>query len=792
MSNSVINFNAPQYAEAAIAAQHATRIIRSITDRIDRLEPITLESPRGTLIGVGLAEGSEYAFAEFSLLNTQLSTIRGNTPLSMTGDAYLHLRFHKNDRRVWDFFAPPDNDADPCMSEDAAGATDPLARDRADANVDSVSAIGTTVPTARDLVDAANCSVSTSTTTSARQDESLPLDPLSRHSQDDFSLTKTTDTPFFSPSILGGLVLNATDGRDGHTLGETKGDAARVAADDLLTPHSPIPHLSTPRPSDLRSGSYDESMNPPSTTSQLTQASDHHLFGLHDALTSDAAEGQEGQVLDKAQQVDAVPAAADGRLAPHLSDPRSIVSHPSVSRPLPYDGTPKSSMDDGPRLRISDYNVTADRSPQGEIDSDTAAGQIVHTSDKARQGKRASQSNTAAHEVARSLDDRLIAARTITDGPLAVYSLNDSPLTTGSPNSHLPPSNTTTDATQVNTLHIRTSDFDSTMERSLHSDIDSDAAEECIMGIAQHGNSALQPSTIAQENAQPTEGPTLAQAEAESASQLSAATLETARAALESLFGPRSIASRPRRPLPTRFPLNRPPTPPIHRAPTPDPRIKPPRAFTLELPVYPTRASTPESPLSSSLLQTPPSSKSRAYALSPIDEFSVELLQPESVESSLMHLDPPYVPTSNIRSVLALTIQPSESPSFTSSMPSSPLSNQGNTAGASVKLEESMSPSLSSRMSETPQVLTLTRSAIALPDIQEILRSTSPLLLSTPMNKAKHLLDTPPGLAPPKRLRLHNAIPATPYTFDIRPPAPYILAYGPFTPIETGYPRSFP
>ncbi|KAF8957431.1 hypothetical protein BDZ97DRAFT_1924576 [Flammula alnicola] len=146
----------------------------------------------------------------------------------------------------------------------------------------------------------------------------------------------------------------------------------------------------------------------------------------------------------------------------------------------------------------------------------------------------------------------------------------------------------------------------------------------------------------------------------------------------------------------------------------------------------------------------------------------------------------------------------------TSSMPSSPLSNQGNTAGASVKLEESMSPSLSSCMSKTPQVLTLTRSAIALPDIQEILRSStlqkpvsnnsdspnipkaSPLLLSTPMNKAKHLLDTPPGLAPPKRLRLHNAIPATPYTFDIRPPAPYILAYGPFTPIETGYPHSLP
>ncbi|KAF8955747.1 hypothetical protein BDZ97DRAFT_1926382 [Flammula alnicola] len=127
-----------------------------------------------------------------------------------------------------------------------------------------------------------------------------------------------------------------------------------------------------------------------------------------------------------------------------------------------------------------------------------------------------------------------------------------------------------------------------------------------------------------------------------------------------------------------------------------------------------------------------------------------------------------------------------------SSMPSSLLSNQGNTTGASVKSEESMSPSLSSRMSETPQVLTLTRSVIALPDIQEILRSTSPLLLSTPMNKVKHLLDTPPGLAPPKHLHLHNAILATPYTSDIRPPAPYILAYGLFTPIETGYPRSLP
>ncbi|KAF8960198.1 hypothetical protein BDZ97DRAFT_1922289 [Flammula alnicola] len=459
-------------------------------------------------------------------------------------------------------------------------------------------------------------------------------------------------------------------------------------------------------------------------------------------------------------------------------------------------------MDDLPCLHVSDYGIIADHSPYNDIDPDTAEGQIVDTLDKASEGELTSPSNAAAHKVARTTADRPFAACSINNYSFTVYSIEAPPLTASFLDPRSSPSNTTTDSTEVHTLHICTSYFDSTMECSLHSDIDSDTAEGHIMGIAQHKNSALQPSTTAQENARPTEGPTLAQAEAESASQLSVATLETARAVLESLFGPRSIASRPRRLLPTRFPLNRPPTPPIHCAPMPNPRIKPPRVFTLEPPIYPTRASMLELLLSSSLLQTPLSSKSRAYALSSIDEFSIELLQPESVESSSMHLDSPYIPTSNICSVLALTIHPSESPSFTSSMPSSPLSNQDNTAGAfvtssmsssplsnqgntaeaSVKLEESMSPSLSSHMSETPQVLTLTQSAIALPDIQEILRSStlqkpvsndsdspnipkaSPLLLSTPINKAKHLLDMPPGLAPPKCLCLHNAIPATPYT----------------------------
>ncbi|KAF8951671.1 hypothetical protein BDZ97DRAFT_1769460 [Flammula alnicola] len=219
--------------------------------------------------------------------------------------------------------------------------------------------------------------------------------------------------------------------------------------------------------------------------------------------------------------------------------------------------------------------------PHGEIDSDTMEGWVARTLDKAREGELTSQHNTAAQEVAQTTADGPLTVRSLDDCPITVCSLDDHsitahsleahPLTTGSPNSHLPPSNTTTDSTQVDTIHIRTSDFDSTMECSLYSDIDSDSAEGRIMGIAPHGNSALQPSTTAQENTQPAEGPTLTQVEAESASQLSTATLDTARAALESLFGPRSIASRPRQPLPTRFPLNRPPTPPIHHAPMPDP-----------------------------------------------------------------------------------------------------------------------------------------------------------------------------------------------------------------------------
>ncbi|KAF8957430.1 hypothetical protein BDZ97DRAFT_1924573 [Flammula alnicola] len=244
---------------------------------------------------------------------------------------------------------------------------------------------------------------------------------------------------------------------------------------------------------------------------QPTQTTGHHPFSLHGALTSDAAEGQEGRVLDKTQAIvqqgDTVPAAVDGPLAPHSSNPRSIALCQSASRSLPYDGTKKHSLDDKPCLHPSDYDAIADRTPHGEIDSDAAEGWVVRTLDKARttiqEGELASQRNAAAQEV----------AQTTADGPLTVCSLDDSPLANCSLDSRLPPSNTTADSMQVNALCIQTSDFDSTVERLLYSDIDSDATEEHIMGIAQHGNSALQPSTIAQENARPTEGPTLAQAE---------------------------------------------------------------------------------------------------------------------------------------------------------------------------------------------------------------------------------------------------------------------------------------
>ncbi|KAF8974796.1 hypothetical protein BDZ97DRAFT_1911957 [Flammula alnicola] len=564
MSNSVINFNAPQYAEAAIATQHTTQIIRSIIDQIDRLEPITLESPRGTLIGVGLAKGSKYAFAEFSLLNTQLSTIRGNTSLSMTGDAYLHLQFHKNDRCIWDFFVPLDNNADPCMSEDAAGATDLLARDRANANIDSVSAIRTAVLIARDLVDAANHSVSASTTTSAHQDESLPLHPFTHNSQDDSLLTQTADTSIFSSSILGAsfrtpqmdwMVSYQTS--DEHWAIDQQEDAARATADAPLAPHSPISRSNALRSSALSSHSFNEPTHYTQDDIPFAQTMDTQVFHR--------------SPLDGLG--DTAPAAVDGPLAPHLSNPRSIALRPSASHLLPYDGTKKHSLDDEPCLHPSDYDAIVDRMPHGEIDSDTMEGWVARTLDKAREGELTSQHNTAAQEVAQTTADGPLTVRSLDDCPITVCSLDDHsitahsleahPLTTGSPNSHLPPSNTTTDSTQVDTIHIRTSDFDSTMECSLYSDIDSDSAEGRIMGIAPHGNSALQPSTTAQENTQPAEGPTLTQVEAESASQLSAATLDTARAALESLFGPRSIASRPRQPLPTRFPLNRPPTPPF-------------------------------------------------------------------------------------------------------------------------------------------------------------------------------------------------------------------------------------
>jgi hypothetical protein len=133
------------YAEATVAAQHATCTMRAGAKRTEPVDAITVELPRGTLIGIGIAEGSDYTFAEFALLDVHLSTTCGNTPLSLSGDAYLHLRFHRNDRQVWNFFPPPDTttirfpDTVDTNAEDAkaASATGTHNADHLDVSVDA-------------------------------------------------------------------------------------------------------------------------------------------------------------------------------------------------------------------------------------------------------------------------------------------------------------------------------------------------------------------------------------------------------------------------------------------------------------------------------------------------------------------------------------------------------------------------------------------------------------------------------------------------------------------------------
>ncbi|KAF8960119.1 hypothetical protein BDZ97DRAFT_1922375 [Flammula alnicola] len=469
MSNSVINFNAPQYAEAAIAAQHATQIIRSITDQIDRLELITLESPHGTLIGVGLAKGSEYPRLQ---------------PLNPGG-----LISNATDRLGGQILGKPKGDT-------------------ARATANTLLAPHLPIPRSDTLRPSALCSHS--------------YDEPTHYTQDDFPLAQTTDTQVFHRSPLDSLVSNAAEGLDGQILGKTEGDTARATVDAHLAPHSPISRLDTPQPSALGSLSYDESACPPTNEFQWMHTSDHHPFSclLHSALASDTTEGQDGRILNETQAIiqqgDTVPAAVDGPLAPHSSNPHSIALCPSASCSLPYDEIKKHSLDDEPRLHPSDYDAIANHMPYGEIDSDAVEGWVACTLDKARKGELTSQCNAAAQEVAQttadrpltvcslddcpiavcslddcpiavhSLDNHPITVRSLDDRPIAARSLKAHPLTTGSPNSCLLPSNTTTDSMQVDTIHIHTSDFDSTMEHSLHSNIDSDAAKGRIMRIAQH------------------------------------------------------------------------------------------------------------------------------------------------------------------------------------------------------------------------------------------------------------------------------------------------------------------
>ncbi|KAF8193038.1 hypothetical protein BJ912DRAFT_1094062 [Pholiota molesta] len=95
----------PLYSESVVAIQRAERALRAGTNR--GLDQITLTASRGIMLGIGRASPATRIwppFAEFALHDIQLSTERGDMPLSISGDAFLHLRLNQGNTRIWSFF----------------------------------------------------------------------------------------------------------------------------------------------------------------------------------------------------------------------------------------------------------------------------------------------------------------------------------------------------------------------------------------------------------------------------------------------------------------------------------------------------------------------------------------------------------------------------------------------------------------------------------------------------------------------------------------------------------------
>ena len=91
----------PTFAEAFVASQHGHRLIEALPYFSEELLPLTLSGQQGRLMGIGLEQNSETAFAEFALGDVQLTLNLNNELVPLEGEAYIMLRYPRDDHRPW-------------------------------------------------------------------------------------------------------------------------------------------------------------------------------------------------------------------------------------------------------------------------------------------------------------------------------------------------------------------------------------------------------------------------------------------------------------------------------------------------------------------------------------------------------------------------------------------------------------------------------------------------------------------------------------------------------------------
>ncbi len=82
----------PIFSEAFVASQHGYRVIEALPYFPDELVPLTLSGQQERLMGIGLEQDSDTAFAEFALADVQLILNLDNELLSFEGEAYIMLQ----------------------------------------------------------------------------------------------------------------------------------------------------------------------------------------------------------------------------------------------------------------------------------------------------------------------------------------------------------------------------------------------------------------------------------------------------------------------------------------------------------------------------------------------------------------------------------------------------------------------------------------------------------------------------------------------------------------------------